>query len=224
MRIVCLIILLSCFSGCSPEKKTRNNIEALQEQAGDTRYEIGVACMQYILRHGDNISYSKGLVKKLMDLGFFSEAAFAIGSLLDKYPGDPELYHMRSICYRGQHQYDFAIRDGMRATHAEPQNAVFVAGLRATEAEQKLWNEIELLNETLLHSADSFDILLQRAGKFFAIKEYDAVLYDLGSISKMRSPADSAYYANQVATLHKESKRPVEILSRMLAYFQVLKE
>jgi hypothetical protein len=52
------------------------------------------------------------------------------------------------------------------------------------------------------------------------MREYDAVLYDLGSLSKMRSPEDSLYYAEKITALYKSNRRPVEMLAEMLEYFR----
>ena len=206
-----MILIFLLVSGCEPEKNTSAKMEALQQAARDTKYDQAMLCMEYIFHHGNDPRYSKELVQWLLDLGFHSEVVFAVESLLERYPGDTELYQLRATAYELQHQYDLALADAAMAA-----NSPFTAGLQRQYA---LWREIQLLNKGLTVSSDSFDIMLQRAGKLFEMQKYDAALYDLGAISKMRSPADSVYFTQQVKSIYKKS-RPVEALRQMLEYFR----
>ena len=220
---VCLTFSAAVFfSGCNPEKKSRKRIESLQTSAQTQKYEIGIACMQYILKHGTDPDYAKSLVKTLLELEFYSEAIYGVESLLEKYPDDAELFYLRSMARRKQHQYDGSLDDIRRARELQPQNATLPREAEQTREEMHLWSEIQSLNHALTNSTDSFNVLLQRARHFFTLREYDAVLYDLGSVSKMRAPKDSIYYAQKVSSLYKDSGRPVETLSEMLEYFRGL--
>lgn len=220
-HLIALFLVLLSF-GCSPEEKSRKKLGSLQKADQDQKYEVGMACMQYISQYGNDLAYSRTLVDKLLEMGFFSEAIYAVELLEKKFPADPELVYLRGRAYRNQHQYDLALQDLHYALKLQPRDNSFSVEAQSTKEEQLRWNEIQSLNEMLAHSADSFDILFRRAEMFFVIREYDAVLYDLGSISKMRSSADSIYFSQKVSDLYKDNQRPVEKLSEMLAYFRAL--
>ncbi|MEX2232926.1 MAG: tetratricopeptide repeat protein [Cyclobacteriaceae bacterium] len=222
MRHLPVLIVIFFFS-CDAENTSRKKIASLQNADQNQKYQVGMACMQYISRYGEDLAYSKTLVKKLIEIGFFAEAIYAVELLLEKFPGDPELFYLRGTAYRNQHQYDFALKDLNHALKLQPANNTFSTGLRSAQEELVTWNEIQSLNETLTTSADSFDVLFQRAEKFLAIRQYDAVLFDLGAISKMRTTADSIYFNQKVSELYKDTQRPVEKLSEMLEYFRGLK-
>ncbi len=90
--------------------------------------------------------------------------------------------------------------------------------------EEKVWNEIQAINQSLTNTTDSFSILLHRAETFFSINQYDAVLYDLGSLSKMGSTNDSLYFTQSVSSLYQGGgRKSVEILTDMLGYYRTAK-
>jgi tetratricopeptide (TPR) repeat protein len=223
VQLIALVIgLLS--SGCNPEKQSRKKIESLERERPDAKYEIGLASMQYICKDGEDAAYSKSLVQKLLDMGFFAEAIYAAELLLEKYPADPELFFLRGRAYQNQHQYGHAFKDLDHARTLSPGNTSFSSALASAKQEEVIWRAIQSLNAELTSAPDSFNILFERAEKFYQIRQYDAVLYDLGAISKMRAPEDSIYFTREVAALHKENRRPVERLSEMLKYFRQLKK
>jgi tetratricopeptide (TPR) repeat protein len=217
------VILLLFFSACDPEKQSKKQIASLERAGPQAKYVIGLACMEYIRQHGLDSPYSKTLINKLLEHGFFAEAAYAAELLLVKFPMDAELFFLRGSAYRNQLQFGLALNDFQKALKLQPGTASFSAALSSTREEQAAWSEIESMNLSLSASPHSFDILLARADKFYSIRQYDAALYDLGSISKMGAPEDSVYFIRQVAALHKENRRPVETLSEMLEYFRRLR-
>lgn len=217
-----LILIFALLLSCDAENTSRKEIASLYNADQSQKYQVGMACMQYISKHGEDLTYSKTVVKKLLEIGFFSEAIYAVELLLKKFPADPELFYLRGTAYRNQLQYSFALKDLHHALRLQPANNTFSSSLRSAQEELVTWNEIQSLNETLT-TADSFDVLFQRAEKFLVIRQYDAVLYDLGSISKMRTPADSIYFNLKVSELYTDAQRPVEKLSEMLEYFRNLK-
>jgi tetratricopeptide (TPR) repeat protein len=219
MRRVAALLIAILFAGCNPEKKAMSRIESLQQAPRDTRYEIGMTCMQYILKDGSDLAFSKVMAKKLLDVGFYPETASAVRSLMEKYPDDAELFYLRGVAYRRLHQYDLALENGIRASGLQPDNKTFSAELAATRAELKAWNEIQSLNEALPNSSDSFNLLLSRAVKFYSIQSYDAVIYDLGTLSKMGSKADSIYYNQQVKSIYKDAS-PIKVLEETLDHFR----
>ena len=222
MRILILMFLVFFFSGCDPENKNRKKIESLQKDEQVRKYEVGIACMEYISRYGDDLAYSKSLVSKLLDLGFSAEALNAVELLQEKFSDDPELFYLRGLAYRNQHWYGHALKNFEFALKSQPQNNNFITALRSTSEDQARWNEILTLNETLATASDSFEILLQRGEIFFAMRQYDAALYDLGAISRMGTVADSVYFTQMVSTIYKDSQAPVKRLSEMLVYFRAL--
>lgn len=212
-----LLLLLSCHA----EKKKIQHLESLQHSDQAERYKLGLAYMQYILQHEDDIAYKKSLVRKLLENGFYEEALYAASTLLEKFPKDPELYYLRGLGYRNQHQYEMAMHDFNDALKMQPQNKLFSEEVRSTREEQNIWNEIKAISASLTHTTDSAEILLNRAQKLFSIRQYDAVLYDLGSVSKMGSAADSIFFTRNVSSLYQEGgKKSVEILANMLKYYQ----
>ena len=212
-----LLLLLSC----NAEKKKIQHIASLQHSDKAKRYELGLACMQYILQHENDIAYKKSLVRKLLENGFYEEALYAASTLLEKFPKDPELFYLRGLGYRNQHQYEMAMHDFNDALKIQPQNQLFSEEARLTRETQNIWNEIKSINASLTHPADSAEILLNRVQKLFSIRQYDAVLYDLGSISKMGSAADSIFFTRNVSSLYQEGgKKSVEILADMMKYYQ----
>jgi tetratricopeptide (TPR) repeat protein len=213
MRSLIIFSLILFLCGCDPEKKSRAKIESLEQAGENQRYALGIACMQYISQNGKDLAYSKTLIKKLFRAGFFPEAIYAAELLLRKFPHDAELFYLRGIAYRRQHQYGLAMEDLQYAVQLSPANSEFSQETMSLKREHDLWKEIELLNESLPGTSDSFSILLNRAEKLFDIQQYDAVLYDLGALSKMRSPEDSIYYTERVTALYKDNRRPVDRLS-----------
>lgn len=223
-RAFCLVIIMSVFvAGCNPERKSRKKIESLQASLQPQKYEIGIACMRYILKHGGDRSYAKSLVKTLLDLEFYSEAIYGAELLLERYAEDAELLHLRSVGYRRLHQYDLALDDIGRANELQPRNEALTRASAETLEEHRRWTEIEALNRALATPADSFPILIERAEHFFGLQEFEAVLFDLGAASKMRASKDSVYYTEKVSSLYNDSRRPVETLSEILEYFKDLK-
>lgn len=216
--IIALVALL--LNGCNSEKKARRHLASLQNSAKADKYEIGIACMQYISQQGSDIEYSKTLVRKLLATGFFAEAVYAVEMLQQKFPQDPELFYLRGLGYRNQHQYALAMDNFDQALKIQPENTIFSDEVRSMTEEQTVWKEIQTLNESLSNTADSLDILLTRAERFFSIREYDAVLFDLGTVSKMGSAEDSLYFTGTVASLNQKGIRnSVEVLSDMLRYY-----
>ncbi|MEX1239995.1 MAG: hypothetical protein WEB30_09760 [Cyclobacteriaceae bacterium] len=219
MRSLITLFLILFVFGCNPEKKSRSKIEALEHVGESQKYALGVACMEYISQHGNNLPWSKILVRKLIAAGFYPEAIYGVELLLKKFPGEPELLLLRSTAYRNLHQYGLAMEDLQHGLKLQPGNDNLSQEVTALNNEHELWKEIERLNQSLRGSPDSFPILLNRAEDFFKMRQYDAVLYDLGSLSKMRSPEDSIYYTEKVIALYKDNRRPVDMLAEMLEYF-----
>ncbi len=217
LRYMVWLVLFS-FSGCDAVEKNREMIEHLEESA-DRKYEVGLACMQYILKHGEDLAYSKSLVRKLQAIGFPDESINATESLLRRHPKDADLHYLRAMAYRRQHQYELSRLDLERAIELQPRNEAFIREMESMNEEYHRWLQIESLNHSLSPPADSFNILLSRANHFLTMKEYDAVLYDLGSISKMRAPEDSIYYQQKVLVLYKQSHDPVSTLKEIFDYF-----
>ncbi len=218
-----LIALLTCLFllSCNTDKKTIQQLASLQHSNKAERYELGLACMRYILQHRDDIEYNKSLVRKLLENGFYEEAIYAVETLLENSPKDSELFYLRGLGYRNQHQYELAMQDFNNALKIQPQNKLFTEEAGSTLEEQNIWNEINTISDALVHAADSSEILLDRAQKLFSIGQYDAVLYDLGSVSKMGSRADSVYFTRSVSSLYQEGgEKSVEILAEMVKYYQ----
>ncbi|HZI24983.1 MAG TPA: hypothetical protein VFD46_07900 [Chryseolinea sp.] len=216
MRKVLFLVVILYLCGCDPVQQSRRKLEALKQSE---KYETGIACMQYISKYGDDLAYSKTLINKLFSIGFFDQAIYAAEILLKKFPEDAELFYLRGVGYRKQHQYSLATLDLNKAVDLQPQNKTYLSELKSVKDERGVWDEIETLNKSLVNSTDSFSVLLNRAEKFFNIQQYDAALYDLGSISTMRTVQDSVYFTEKVADLYT-SEKSVEILSAMLKYFQ----
>jgi len=220
MRYINLILIMLFLHACNSEKKIRHQIESIRIQDATEKYDLGIACMEYISQYGDDLAYSKGLIRKLLEAGFSAEVISAAEILLGKFPDDPELYNLRGLGYLNMHQYVLAIADYNNAIRIQPENKQFLIELQSVREEEKVWNEIQVMNGSLANSADSFDVLLSRAEKLYSIREYDAVLYDLGSISKLGSEQDSLYYVSQVSTLNQEKgRKSVEVLSELIQYY-----
>ena len=144
--------------------------------------------------------------------------------MLKKSPKDPELFSLYSIGYRNLLQYDLAAKNIQHALAIQPGNKLFSEENLALMEEKKVWDRILTLNHSLTNTTDTFGILLERAEQLFNIKQYDATLYDLGSLSKMGSENDSLYFTSSVSTLYKEGgRKSVEILTDIMGYYQKLK-
>lgn len=212
-----LIVVFLC--GCNPEKKSQKQIESLQ--ARGNKYEAGIACMRYISRHGNDLGYSRTLVKKLLDMGFYAEGVHAADLLLKKFPADAELFLLQGLGYRGLHQYEMALQSMRHALELAPRNNRFIDEVAATRELQTHWKEVQSLNQSLTPGADSFNILLNRAEKFFRLQQYDAVVYDLGAISKMGSREDSLYFNERITAMYKDrDTQPLKTLGELLEYFR----
>jgi len=210
---------------CNSETKTRKQIEQLQNSGKAEKYQLGIAYMHYISQPGYKINYSKDLVKKLLSLGFFAESINAVETLLEKSPNDPELFYLYSVGYRNLLQYDLAVENLDHALSFQPGNKLYSEPYKSLKEERKIWSEIQTLNQSLINTTDTFPILLDRAEHLFSIRQYDAVLYDLGSLSKMGSASDSTYFASSVSTLYQEGgRKSVEILTDMMSYYRKVRD
>ena len=221
MKYLFTILIVLLLHSCNSEMKTRKHIELLLNSGKTEKYVAGIACMRYISKPGSDVEYSKNLIKKLLSLGFFAESINAVDVLLKRYPQDPELYYLHGLGYRNLLQYGLAVENLDRASKMQPENKIFSSQALAVKEEEKVWNEIQTMNQSLTNSADSFSILLNRAETFFSINQYDAVLYDLGSLSKMGSTNDSLYFTRSVSSLYQGGgRKSVEILTDMLGYYR----
>ena len=224
MKYLITILVVMLLQSCNSEIKTRKHIELLLNSQSTEKYVAGIACMRYISQPGSDIEYSKNLVKKLFMLGFFAESIYAVDVLLKRFPQDPELYYLHGIGYHNLLQYGLAVENFDRARRMQPENKMFSSQSLSVLKEEQVWNEIQAMNQSLTNTTDSFAILLIRADSFFSISQYDAVLYDLGSLSKMASTSDSLYYTNSVSSLYQGGgRKSVEILTNMIEYYRTVK-
>jgi tetratricopeptide (TPR) repeat protein len=225
MKYLFTILVVLLLYSCNSEMKTRKHIDLLLKAGKTEKYVSGIACMRYISQPESDIGYSKNLIKQLLSLGFFAESINAVDELLRRYPKDPELYFLRGIGYRNLLQYGLAVENLDRASRMQPENEMFSSQALSVLNEEKVWKEIQTMDQSLTNSADSFSILLNRAETFFSINQYDAVLYDLGSISKMGSTNDSIYFTKSVSSLYQGGgRKSVEILTDMLGYYRTVKD
>lgn len=221
MKYLIAILLFLLFYSCNTEQKSRHRIELLQKSNSAEKYELGISCMRYISQQGSDFKYSKSLVKKLLAMGFFMESIYAVEMLQTNFPQDPELYYLKGLGYHNLLQYSLAVENFRRALKMQPENKVFLNATNSVSNEEIIWKEIQLLNDSRANNIDTFSLLLNRAEKLFSIRQYDAVLYDLGSISKMGSTKDSLYFTSSVSSLYEEGgRKSVEILTNMISYFR----
>jgi len=224
MKFLLTILIVLLLHSCTSEVKTRKHIDLLLKSGKTEKYVAGIACMRYISQPESDIGYSKDLIKQLLSLGFFAESINSVDVLLKRYPQDPELYYLRGFGYRNLLQYGLAVEDLNRASKMQPENEMFSSQALSVLKEEKVWNEIQAIDQSLTNAADSFSILLNRAETFFRINQYDAVLYDLGSLSKMGSTNDSLYFTRSVSSLYQGGgRKSVEILTEMLEYYSTAK-
>jgi tetratricopeptide (TPR) repeat protein len=185
------------------------------------KYELGIACMRYMILPSVDYEYSKFLITKLLTLDFSAEAIYASEILIGKYPEKADLYYLKGIAYRNMLQYESAADNLNKALKIDPGNSSFSDELKSLLEEKKTWDEILLLNHSISSSSDSFSIFLKRSEKFFTIRQYDAVLYDIGSLSKMGSQADSLFYSRSVSSIYQGGgNKAVDVLSEMIEYFR----
>ena len=219
--IVLFLLLMSCRN---TEQKTKRRIELLQNSNSTEKYEIGISCMRYIALQDNDFGYSKSLVKKLLALGFFAESINAVEMLQVNFPRDPELFYLKGLGYHNLLQYGLAVENLNRALKVQPENKEFLNAVISLSNEEKIWDEIQVLNDSLSSAPDTFRILLNRAEKLFNIRQYDAVLYDLGSLSKIGSTKDSLYFISSVSSLYEEGgRKSVDLLGDMIRYYQAVK-
>ena len=221
MKYLFTILVVLLLHSCTSEVKTRKHIDLLLKSGKTEKYVAGIACMRYISQPESDIGYSKDLIKQLLSLGFFAESINAVDVLLKRYPQDPELYYLRGLGYRSLLQYGLAVENLDRASRMQPENEMFSSQALSVLNEEKVWNEIQTMDQSLTNTSDSFSVLLNRAETFFSINQYDAVLYDLGSLSKMGSTNDSLYFTRSVSSLYQGGgRKSVEILTDMLGYYR----
>ena len=221
MKFLLTILIVLLLHSCTSEVKTRKHIDLLLKSGKTEKYVAGIACMRYISQPESDIGYSKDLIKQLLSLGFFAESINAVDVLLKRYPQDPELYYLRGLGYRSLLQYGLAVENLDRASRMQPENEMFSSQALSVLNEEKVWNEIQTMDQSLTNTSDSFSVLLNRAETFFSINQYDAVLYDLGSLSKMGSTNDSLYFTRSVSSLYQGGgRKSVEILTDMLGYYR----
>jgi tetratricopeptide (TPR) repeat protein len=224
MKYLIAMLMVTLLQSCNAEMKTRKHIESLLNAQTTEKYQAGIACMRYISKPGSDIGYSKKLVSKLLGLGFFAESISAVDILQKRFPQDPELYYLHGLGYHNLLQYDLAVESFDRARRMQPENQMFTGQSLAVLKEKQVWEEIQAMNQSLVNSTDSFAVLLDRADSFFSIRQYDAVLYDLGTLSKMVSTSDSLYYANSVSSLYQGGgRKSIEILTDMMEHYRTIK-
>lgn len=225
MKYLASILVVLLLHSCNSELKSRKEVELLLNSEHTERYMAGIACMRYISHPESDYRYSKNLVKKLLSLGFFAESINAVDVLLNRFPQDPELYYLHGLGYHNLLQYELAMESFSQAGKMQPDNKNISNQGMSVQKEEKVWNEIDSLNQSLINTSDTFDILLDRAELFFRIKQYDAVLYDLGAVSKMGSANDSLYFTSTVSSLYQGGGRQsVEILTDMMEHFRTMKD
>jgi tetratricopeptide (TPR) repeat protein len=223
MKYICTLLVVLLLHSCNAEMKTRKSIELVLKSGKTEKYVKGIACMRYISQPESDIGYSKNLIKQLLSLGFFAESINAVDWLLKRYPKDPELYYLRGLGYRNLLQYGLAVENIDRASSMQPENEMFSSQALSVLNEEKVWVEIQTMDQSLTNTRDSFSVLLNRAETFFRISQYDAVLYDLGTLSKMGSANDSLYFTESVSSLYQGGgRKSVEILTDMLGYYRTL--
>jgi len=221
MKYINIILIVLCLQSCNSEKKIRQQIESMRLLHNTEKYEMGIACLQYIAQYGNDLEYAKTLVKKLLDAGFFPEAISGADMLLEKYPQNPELFYLRGMGYRNIHQYGKALENMNHARTLQPENKQFSSEIVSVLEEIKIWDEIQVINASLVNTNDPFDLIMNRAEKLFSIREYDAVLYDLGSVSKLGSELDSLYFVQKVTELNQgKGRKSVDILTEMIGYYK----
>ena len=176
MKFLLTILVVLLLYSCNSEVKTRKHIDLLLKSGKTEKYVAGIACMKYISQPESDIGYAKDLIKQLLSLGFFAESINAVDVLLKRYPQDPELYYLRGFGYRNLLQYGLAVEDLNLASRLQPENEMFSSQALSVMKEEKVWNEIQAIDQSLTNAVDSFSILLNRAETFFRINQYDAVL------------------------------------------------
>ena len=221
-HLVTMLVVVLLYA-CNSEIKTRKHIGLLLKSGKTEKYVAGIACLKYIYQPESDVGYSKDLIKQLLSLGFFAESIQAADVLLKRYPQDPELYYLRGFGYRNLLQYGLAVEDLHKASRIQPENELFSSQALSVSNEKKVWDEIQSINQSLTNAADSFSVLLNRAETFFSLNQYDAVLYDLGSLSKMGSTNDSLFFTRNVSTLYQAGgRKSVEVLTDMLEYYKTV--
>lgn len=225
MKYLAAILVVLLLHSCNSELKSRKELESLLNSEQTERYVAGIACMRYISYPESDYRYSKKLVKKLLSLGFFAESISAVDVLLNRFPQDPELYYLHGLGYHNLLQYELAMESFSQAEKMQPDNKNILNQGSSVQKEEKVWNEIDSLNQLLINTSDTYDILLNRAELFFSIKQYDAVLYDLGAVSKIGSANDSLYFTSTISSLNQGGgNNSVEILTDMIEHFREMKD
>lgn len=221
MRFIYILLVVLVFYSCDSEKKIRKQIELMQNSPNTDKYEIGITCMRYIMLTANDFDYSKILITKLLTLDFSAESIYAVETLQEKSAEDADLYYLKGLGYRNLLQYELALDNFEHALKTEPGNKTFSDELRSLLEDKKVWDEIQKINQSITSEPDLFAMFLNRSEKFFAIRQYDAVLYDLGSLSKMGSEADSLYFSQSVSSIYQGGGvKAVEVLSDLIGYFR----
>lgn len=211
-----MIIMVSC----DVEERHKDRMTSLERTTGDSKYQIGLLCMEYILKEGGDPAYATSLSRKLLDLGFYAEAVRAVETLIERYGERAEWLGLRSAAYSKQHRYEEALRDAMHARELEEHDEKYAQAVASLRTDIALWKEIDSLSQALMQTSDAFPLLVARADRLFSIDAYDAAVYDLGFAAQHGTSADSVYYHENIKALYGGGRRPVDVLAGMLAYFK----
>src|SRR3972149_3964795 len=125
MRILYILLTVLFFYSCNSEKKIRKQIDMMQTSPETDKYEMGIACMRYIISPAGEYEYSKILITKLLALDFSAEAIYATEILIGKYPEKADLYYFKGIGYRNLLQYESAVANFNHALKIDPGNRSF---------------------------------------------------------------------------------------------------
>ena len=159
MRLVFILLMVLVFSSCDSEKKTRKKIELMQSSRETDKYEMGIACMRYIMLTENDLDYSKILITKLLELDFSAESIYAAEALQKKSPEDADLFYLKGKAYRNLLQYDLALGSFNDALKAAPGNKIISGEKEALLKEKSVWDEIQILNQSVSGNAGLYKTL-----------------------------------------------------------------
>jgi len=214
MRGICLAAIpLVALSACNGEEQF---LERINQVGPDTErtdlYKARLAASTYIMKDLGSVEISKELIGKLIEMQSFPEARYCIEHLLNKAGEDPDLYYLRAVCYRNEHQYalaEVAIQQAMRIDGSDKR---FIAESENIRDEQMRFEVIRSMTQQLVESPADPGLLLERAEAFLGLRMFAEAEFDALKVFTEDSARNDARYLLGLSALLQAEYQEAETI------------
>ncbi len=201
-RLVLITILgLLLVVSCRHDEKAKQHLREMKKDPAVSAYELRLAEMSYITGESPDKVFSVGIIKDFIQQQYFTEARYASDHLLGVYGPDPDLYYLKAVCYRNQHEYVLAEKMIRLAVDAKPGDELYMKEDQNVREENKRWQSLDSLNVFLRSDSHNSDLKMKRAGMLLEMREFEAAIYDADSVLRVDSANLNARFIRAIAYL-----------------------